>query len=314
MLNIERALNDERLLRALSGMNRPAFEQLLIAFDSTYQEIQLNQPRIRAIGGGRKAQLKTAQDKLFFILFYFKCYPTFDVAGLLFDIDRSQAHYWVHKLQPVLERTLGQKMVLPARKIHSIEQFVEQFPTVKRVMIDGTERPIQRPKDPEQQKLNYSGKKKRHTRKHLAAVNEKKRVLILSQARNGQVHDKREKPLRGFPALRLLSKKRIHDRDDLAGSIPEEIPIEVDSGFLGLQKQYDNIHVPHRKPKGGELDETQKEENRLLSSSRVVGENAMRGVKRYDVVSQVDRNRIKNFDDSLMLTPAGLWNWYLMAA
>ncbi|WP_199194141.1 transposase family protein [Pleurocapsa sp. CCALA 161] len=89
---------------------------------------------------------------------------------------------------------------------------MEQFPTVKRVMIDGIERPIQRPKDPEQQKLNYLGKKKRHTREHLAAVDDQKRVLILSQARNGKVHDKREKPLRGrreastlvFPALRLF--------------------------------------------------------------------------------------------------------------
>ncbi|MFN6502368.1 MAG: transposase family protein, partial [Nostoc sp. DedQUE01] len=48
------------------------------------------------------------------------------------------------------------------------------------VMIDGTERPIARPQDPEQQKHNYSGKKKRHTRKHLAAVDETKRILILT--------------------------------------------------------------------------------------------------------------------------------------
>lgn len=55
-------------------------------------------------------------------------------------------------------------MVLPERKIDSIEAFLECFPAVKRVMIDGTERPIQRPQNLEQQQLNYSGKKKRHTR------------------------------------------------------------------------------------------------------------------------------------------------------
>jgi hypothetical protein len=171
------------------------------------------------------------------------------------------------------------------------------YPGVKRVMIDGTERPISRPKDSQRQKLNYSGKKKHHTRKHLAAVDENKRVLVLSKVREGKVHD-----------------KRIHDEDDIAGAIPEEIPIEVDSGFLGLQKQYDNIHIPHRKPKGGELSEVQKEENRLLSSSRVLCENAFAGVKRYSAVSQIYRNRIIDFDDSLMLTAAGLWNFYLMAA
>lgn len=62
------------------------------------------------------ARLSRIQDKLFFILFYFKCYPTFDVAGLLFDIHRSQAHEWMHRLQTVLETALEQKMVLPERK------------------------------------------------------------------------------------------------------------------------------------------------------------------------------------------------------
>ncbi|RQH24821.1 transposase family protein [Okeania hirsuta] len=58
-------------------------------------------PRVRALGGGRKARLLEAKDKLFFILFYFKCYPTFDVAGILFDLHRSRAHYWMLRLQPL---------------------------------------------------------------------------------------------------------------------------------------------------------------------------------------------------------------------
>jgi DDE superfamily endonuclease/Helix-turn-helix of DDE superfamily endonuclease len=300
MLNIEQVLKQDRLLRALTGMNRKAFETLLPTFSEVYEHTRQEldeKPRQRAVGGGRKARLETYAAKLFFILFYFKCYPTFDLAGFIFGIHRSVAHDWVHRLQRVLEAALGEKMVLPERKINSIEAFLARYPTVKRVMIDGTERRIARPFDSEKQKLNYSGKKKSHTRKHIAAVDEKKRVLVLSQAREGKVHD-----------------KRAHDEDDIAGSIPEEIPIEVDSGFLGLQKQYDNIHVPHRKPKGGELSETQKEENRLLSSSRVVCENAFAGVKRYLAVSQIYRNRISDFDDRLMLTATGLWNWYLMAA
>ena len=111
-----------------------------------------------------------------------------------------------------------------------------------------------------------------------------------------------------------IHDKRAHDKDDIAGGIPEAIPIEVDSGFMGLQKQDDNIHIPHKKPKGGELSEVQKEENRLLSSSRALCENAFAGVKRYGAVSQIYRNRIPDFDDSLMLTAAGLWNFYLMVA
>lgn len=122
-------------------------------------------------------------------------------------------------------------------------------------------------------------------------------MLVLSQAREGKLHD-----------------KRFHDEDDIAGSVPDVIPIEVDLGFQGLQKQYENIYLPHKKPTGRELSDTQKQENRCLSQSRVLCENAFAGVKRYSAVNQVYRNRTKDFDDNLMLTAAGLWNFYLMAA
>ncbi|CAA9363922.1 Mobile element protein [uncultured Leptolyngbya sp.] len=122
-------------------------------------------------------------------------------------------------------------------------------------------------------------------------------MLVLSKAREGRLHD-----------------KRFHDEDDIAGSVPDAIPIEVDLGFQGLQQQYDNIHLPHKQPRGGELDDAQKQENRCLSQSRVFCEHAFAGVKRYGAVSQVYRNRTKDFDDNLMLTATGLWNFYLVAA
>ena len=111
-----------------------------------------------------------------------------------------------------------------------------------------------------------------------------------------------------------MHDKKFHDESDIAGSVPDEIPIELDLGFVGVDKQYDNIYIPHKKPKGGDLSEEQKADNRALSQSRVVCENAFAGMKRYVAVSAVYRNRIEEFDDRLMLTAAGLWNFYLMAA
>ncbi len=297
MLEIQRVLNQDRLLRALSGVNRKAFAQLLDAFSPLYEQTRSSQPRQRAIGGGRKARLLSTQQKLFFILFYFKCYPTFDLAGIIFDLHRSQAHEWMHRLQPILSASLGKKMARQERQLTSIEEFVARFANVERVMIDGTQRPIQRPQDPQQQKRNYSGKKRRHTHKHLAAVDQGKRVLVLSQAREGTLHD-----------------KKLHDQEDIALSVPDEIPIELDLGFLGVDKQYGNIHIPHKKPRGREMTEEHKADNRVLSQSRVVCENAFAGVKRYGALSAIYRNRIEDFDDHLMLTAAGLWNFYLMAA
>ena len=72
MLNIEQALKQDRLLRALTGMNRKAFETLLSTFTEVYEQSKPKKRRKRAIGGGRKACLTTNSAKLFFILFYFK--------------------------------------------------------------------------------------------------------------------------------------------------------------------------------------------------------------------------------------------------
>ncbi|NJK52034.1 MAG: transposase family protein, partial [Leptolyngbyaceae cyanobacterium SU_3_3] len=74
------------------------------------------------------------------------------------------------------------------------------------------------------------------------------------------------------------------------------------------------IHLPHKKPKGKELTKRQKQENRAFSSQRVKCEHAIGGIKRYNAVSSIYRNRVPDFDDCLMLTAAGLWNFYLEAA
>ena len=127
MLDLKRVFKDDRLMRALTGMNLSAFDQLLPSFSDAYQAAHLALPtRQRKPGAGRKSNLLEIEDKLFFVLFYFKCYPTFDLAGLLFDclgahslgefdspgshrFNRSQANRWLHRLQPILEAALGRE-------------------------------------------------------------------------------------------------------------------------------------------------------------------------------------------------------------
>ena len=301
MLKLERIKKDERLLRALTGLNLKALEKLKPAFAEALLEAPIprrsDEPRQREAGAGRKPRLATVEDKLIYVLFYFKCYPTFDLAGLLFDLNRSQANRWLHRLQPVLEAALGKEMALPKRKIRNVEEFLECFPELKRVILDGTERPIQRSKDKEKQKEDYSGKKKRHTRSHLGAIDPDKRILIFTEAYPGKRHD-----------------KGILNDENWVQYIPDEVKIQGDLGFFGLQDEYVNVEIPHKKPKGGKLTDEQKEENRALASERVVCEHAFAGVKRYRIAAEVYRNRKDGFDDSSMFTAAGLWNFYLMAA
>lgn len=230
MMDIPRVLKNDRLMRALTGMNLAAFDQLLPSFSQAYQTTYPISPdRQRTPGAGRKANLQEMEDRLFFVLFYFKCYPTFDLAGILFDFDRSQAHRWLHRLQPVLEAALDEEMMLPKRQLRSVAEFIECFPEVDRVILDGVEGPIQRPQAPARQARTFTGKKKRNTRKHLGLSDPDKRILLLTPAQDGSFHD-----------------KSMLDCSVIAEHIPIDVPIQVDLGFKGFEAEYENIEIPHK--------------------------------------------------------------------
>jgi hypothetical protein len=179
MVNIKTAFKSERLMKSITGMKTEEFNNLLITFkkvlETNQKIINKNKERKRKIGGGKKHTLDTAQKKLFFVLFYMKCYPTFDLASFYFGVDRSQTNRWTKAFLLSLEKTLGIEIVLPERKISSREEFERKFPEIKDIFVDGTERPIQRPKKAKNQKKNYSGKKKRHSKKNIVVSDEKKR-------------------------------------------------------------------------------------------------------------------------------------------
>ncbi len=75
--------------------------------------------------------------------------------------------------------------------------------------------------------------KKRLSRKYLAAVEHNKQVLLLSKAREGKLHD-----------LKLL------DQEKSIGNIPVEIPIEVMSGFQGINISIKISAYPIKNKKG----------------------------------------------------------------
>jgi hypothetical protein len=84
MLQLERITKDSRTLKALLGMGRGEFDNLLLTFTRVLVRHALRRPRQRAIGDGYQGVLDTPGKKLFFVLFYLKVYPTFDVLGALF--------------------------------------------------------------------------------------------------------------------------------------------------------------------------------------------------------------------------------------
>lgn len=299
MLNISRILTNQRQTSAMIGLTPDEFFKLIPVFEQIWIRAKKHQHEYHAarkIGGGRKGFLKTIEEKLFFELFYYKCYPTYDLLSAIYDCNRANACRRQHELSDLVEKTLGKKLVLPKRQMRTLEDFYKAFPEAKEILIDGTERPIQRPKDKQKQKDNYSGKKKRHTRKNLVITDKHKRVGFLGKTVSGKTHD--------FTMLKQQANPN---------HLPPKIKKHLDLGFTGFQKQFpnQNVSMPKRKPKNKVLSEFAVTQNKKKSSVRVLVENALAGVKRLNIVANVFRNRKEDFDDKVMLVSCGIWNYHL---
>lgn len=156
--------NPERFL-AFTGHTHEEFEQLLPSFEVAWEEHRSThhrpvESRTRALGGGRRGRLHRLEDKLLFILVYFKVYPLQEVQGTLFGMGQSQAGEWIHRLTAVLQATLQRDLHLPARDAATLQAVLAECESHSFV-IDGTERPTQRPGHDDVQRERYSGKKKR---------------------------------------------------------------------------------------------------------------------------------------------------------
>lgn len=294
-MNISKLARDKRAVKALTGLSYEEFTDLVPTFGKALYDMRKAQPnRKRKPGGGQKGHLKTTEEKLFYILFYLKTYPTFDVLAFFSGKSRGRTceacHYFMH----ALEKALGRKLVLPERKINSVEEFLRKFPQAKDVFFDGVERRTQRPGKPKNQRKTYSGKKKAHTRKNVIIANENKRVLVLSPTKSGRRHD-----------------KRIADKFMMAERMPEQVCILADSGFQGIQHAHPNTWLPTKGTKKNPLTIEQKQENTILSHFRVCVEHAIGGMKRFRAFSEVFRNRLGWLDDLVALLSAGLWNYHL---
>ena len=84
-----------KTLQSLTGLNPQEFDKLLKSFQRVWEKILASNrerpERQRAYGAGRKAQLERIEDKLLFILIYYRLYPTQGVQGYLFRIRDSRA-------------------------------------------------------------------------------------------------------------------------------------------------------------------------------------------------------------------------------
>jgi Helix-turn-helix of DDE superfamily endonuclease/DDE superfamily endonuclease len=198
MLSYEKLKDKPREFLAATGLTLAEFERLLPAFQAAYENTYPpeftyeGKARQRRAGGGAKGTLPCFEDKLVFILVYQKTNPLQVMHGLQFELSQAQAHYWIHRLLPVLRHALRNMGQAPERDAHRVETSALALAGAPNLAVDGTERRRQRPRDAAQQKALYSGKKKTHTDKNILLVNEQTgKVVYLGPTLPGKTHDKK---------------------------------------------------------------------------------------------------------------------------
>lgn len=99
------------------------------------------------------------KEALFFILHYYKAYPTLQNLGMYFGISDAAASVYIDLLKPCLRAALSQQEAENSLLAKNQEAIDKQFARITDLVIDITEVPIERAVNQEAQKEHYSGKK-----------------------------------------------------------------------------------------------------------------------------------------------------------
>jgi len=239
MLTYAKLKRNQRKCVTLNGLTPKEFDVVLPAFARAYAEqyppekTVTGKPRKRQAGGGRKGGLEEPEQKLLFILVYQKTYPLQTLLGEVFELSQPRVNEWVHRLLPILKIALDALGVLPERTPQDFAQSESQHGERRELIIDGTERRRQRPKNAAKQADAYSGKKKAHCDKNVVIVQaQTKRVGFLSQTYAGKTHD-----------------KKIVDTEPI--DYPLDTILYKDTGFQGYEPVVAQTYQPKKSPGRG---------------------------------------------------------------
>lgn len=234
MLTYAKIKLNRRKFIALTGLTPKEFQILLPAFERAYAgrypstKTRAGTVRQRKAGGGRKSVLDAPAKKLLIALVYLKAYPLQVMVGEVFELSQSSANYWIHHLLPVLQQALKHLGVRPERNPRQFARRERKTGEPLDLIIDGTERRRQRPKNKAKRDELYSGHKHQHADKNVVIANRKtKRIGFLSQTYPGNRQDKK-----------IADTERV--------TYPRHTRLGKDTGFQGYE------------PRGVETDQPKK--------------------------------------------------------
>lgn len=144
---------NERQYKAATGLSIAEFEALYALFQPFYT------PKQPAPYSSYLPVLTNKKEALFFILHYYKAYPTLQNLGLYFGLSDAAASHYLDVLKPCLKAALQQQNTLAIRLFTGQNSFEKTFAGVQDLFIDVTEIPIERSENQDIQRSQYSGKK-----------------------------------------------------------------------------------------------------------------------------------------------------------
>jgi hypothetical protein len=283
---------------SVTGLRVTEFDELLADVLPQYadqEQQRLERPdRQRAIGAGHPFELK-ARDHILLTVIWLRVYPTHEVLAYLFGVSDSTVSRLIKRVLPVLEAAGRDTMRMPdpgKKRRRTLDDLLQDTPELT-VVIDSFEQRVQRPRDRVEADSYYSGKKKQHTLKSQVAVDET----------TGQVVDVADS-VRGPTAdLKLLEQSQLLDR------LPPGVGGLGDLAYVGIEKLHpDGLGAaPRRKPRGKPRPAEDVTYNTAFSRRRIIVENTIGRMRRYQSITQTDRNH-RQLHTPRVVAIAGLVN------
>lgn len=154
-------LKGERQWRSTTGTTEEQFKGLLTSFSSSYERLHGKSMSERKGDSSQESIFQTYEDLLFFVLFSLKSGLTYDILGFVFGCSAATVQRNQREGLQLLQLALSDAGAMPARSFQGVKDFEAWFSKAgdEVLIVDGTEQRTQRPKDCEEQKEAYSGKK-----------------------------------------------------------------------------------------------------------------------------------------------------------
>jgi hypothetical protein len=276
------------------GIDYGQLIKLLTNAENLYERHKKHQEsqktRIIKPGSGRPPKL-TIADQILLTLVYLHHLPTFQILGVHFGLGESTANYIFHRWVKILRELLPASLLEQVKKNDSDRAWVLETLKEFELIVDSYEQPIQRPTDNEEQKKNYSGKQKRHTKKNQVIVMPNgKEIVDVVVGETGATAD-----------IKIWRKQRT--------SLETSQNFQGDKAYVGEPL----INTPDKKPRQGVLTPAQQRANKSKAQKRIFVEHVIRLVKIFRVAAERFRLKPKNYETVILLV-CGLIRWRIGAS